>query len=170
MKINLVGTAGGVGVSTLAVSLAQVLNGTVVARGAGFDLAGIIGDLPSPSEVYRFKFGGEKVFVADCGRMLPPDTDDWHTVLVVPRRYLGVRQATRAGDCLGYVDVVTEHDVLNLRDVRNTLNGITHLGTLTHCKATAHALDAGLLNVRLPRQLHDDTVEIADNINQEVNR
>lgn len=155
IRVNFIGTAGGLGVTTLTVLAAQVCDGMAVERGMPGDMAAVLGVEHAPEEIFRHRFGDEGLVFADCGRDVPAPTDRWHHVLVVPRRYVGLRQAPRiiaSGlPILGFVDAVTGSEVLSLADVRGVMGDLTHLGSMTHSPAMARVIDAGLTSVRMPK-------------------
>lgn len=168
IRVNYIGTAGGVGVTTLTLASALVTHGMAVERTNKGDMAAALGVMDVPDDVFRHRFGDERIMFADCGRQIPPPPGTWLNVLVVPRRYLGLRNVSSllaSGTPIhGYVDVSTEVDVISLADARNSLAGITHLGSMTHSATVARVIDAGLMNMRLPKVLAVEATAITDSI------
>lgn len=168
IRVNYIGTAGGLGVTTLTILSAMARDGMAVERHNHGDMAALLGVAGTPDDVFRHRFGDERIVFADCGRTVPAPPGTWCNVLVVPRRYLGVRQvgSIMAGGTPihGWVDVTTEVDVITLADVKATMGDLTHLGSMMHSPTAARVIDAGLINTRVPKHMAAETARITDNI------
>lgn len=145
-RVNIAGAAGGVGTSTLAVALAALAGGCAIARDGRRDLRHLteVDVGTGPTDVAFF--GTEPWHFFDAGRDLTNPAIP--TVVVVPRRYAGIRTAVEAlatphHRLVGVVAWASACDTLALDDLRSAID-LPLLGTVTERPELARAIDAGI--------------------------